>query len=130
MDGESLAAGWEVWNEEAGGRVILAFRPDVFDTHAYPAACLPTVTVAPGATPDAPPERRYDSGQWHVALYLEPDVRAREVDAAFSSREAAIDAARDITAQFSAGEIDYRASYQVPRDAYLDALDGLIHADA
>ena len=123
---DSLPAGWEVWNEEPGGRVILAYRPDVFDALAFDAACLPTITVAPGASPDQPPERRARSSSWYVALYLEPMVRARDLDETYRTREAALSGAVEVAGRFAAGELDYRAVYQVPREDYFEALDGLV----
>jgi hypothetical protein len=122
---ERLPEGWEVWSEEPGGRVVLAYRPDVFDSEAFDAACLPTVTVAPGRSPDRPPTHRGRADGWHAVLYLEPRVRARDCDASFSNRESAIAGARDIAERFAAGEIDYRGAYQRPREAYLDRLDAL-----
>ena len=119
---EDLPAGWRVWNAEAGGRVVLAYRPDVFDGTAFPAACLPTVTVAPGPSPDAPPERRARSGRWYAALYLEPDVRVRALDASREDRDAAVEAGVEAARALAAGEVDYR-------DAYLDRLDALVAGD-
>jgi hypothetical protein len=122
---ECLPEGWEVWSEEPEGRVILAYRPDVFDSEAFDAACLPTLTVAPGRSPDRPPTRRGHADGWHAVLYLEPHVRVRACDASFAARESALAGARDITERFAAGEIDYRGAYQEPREAYLDRLDDL-----
>lgn len=127
MKGRTLPGGWKLWHEEPNGRVILAYRPDIFDSNSYPPACLPTIAVGPGSTPDAPPERRAASGDWHVALYLEPDVRARDLDAAYPTRDAAVQGAIEVARQFTAGQVDYRSLYQVPRDAYLAKLDTLIH---
>lgn len=123
---DDLPAGWQVWHAEDGGRVVLAFRADVFDGEAFPSACLPTLTVAPGASPDAHPETRARSDQWYVALYLEPDVRARAVEASYDDRESAVDAAVAAAGRFAAGEVDYRGAYQEPRAAYLDRLDELV----
>jgi len=124
----ALPAGWEVWNEEPEGRVILAYRPDVFDSEAFDPACLPTLTVAPGRSPDRPPVRRGRGEGWHAALYMEARVRVRSCDASFVDREAAIAGAREIAGRFARGEIDYRGAYQVPREAYLDRLDDLTGA--
>ncbi len=123
---DDLPDGWQVWNAEPEGRVVLAFRPDVFDGEAFPPACLPTATVAPGPSPDAPPERRARSGRWFVALYLEPDVRVRAVDASFDDRDAAVEGAAAVARRFAAGEVDYRGAYLEPREAYLDRLDALV----
>ena len=125
---ETLPAGWEVWNAEPGGRVVLAFRPDVFDGTAFPPACLPTLTVGPGRSPDARPDRRSASGPWHVALYLEPDVRVRDVGATLEDRQAAVERAVEVAAAFTAGEVDYRGAYLDPREPYLDRLDALLAA--
>lgn len=126
---EPLPDGWTVWNEEDGGQLVLAYRPDVFDSSAFPPACLPTITVARGRSPDQLPERRARSASWHRAFYLEPVVRVREADATYETRPAAVEAARELAATFVAGEVDYRGAYQVPREAYLDELDRLLGAD-
>lgn len=123
---ESLPAGWEVWNEEPEGRVILAYRPDVFDGEAFDAACLPTITVAPGGSPDQHPERRKRSARWHVALYLEPAVRVRACDASFDTRTAAVQGALSVAEEFATGTVDYRSAYLDPREEYLETLDGLL----
>lgn len=120
------AEGWQVWNEEPGSRLTLAYRPDVFDSSAFPAACLPTIVVAPGSSPDQLPERRARSASWYRACYLEPAVRLREVDATFDGWEAAVDGAYELAARFVAGELDYRGAYQQPREAYLEKLDELL----
>lgn len=121
-----LASGWRVWNEEEDGQLVLAFRPDVFDSSRFPPACLPTVTVARGSSPDQLPERRARSDRWFRAFYLEPAVRVRAADETYDSRPAAVEGARAIAAAFVDGEVDCRGAYQVPREAYLDALDGLV----
>lgn len=123
---DDLPSGWQVWAAEDGGRIVLAYRPDVFNGEAFPPACLPTATVAPGASPDSHPERRANSGQWHVAFYLEPDVRVRAVEASFGDRDDALEAAVATAERFAAGEVDYRGAYQEPRTAYLDRLDELL----
>ena len=123
---ERLPAGWEVWNAEERGRVVLAYRPDVFDGEAFPPACLPTLTVAPGLSPDGRPDPRGRSGRWHVAFYLEPDVRLRSVEAGFDDRAAAVEQAVAVAGEFVAGELDYRGAYLEPRERYLDRLDELI----
>jgi hypothetical protein len=126
MSLEDLPDGWSVWNEEAGGRVVLAYRPDVFDTDAFPAACLPTITVSPGAHRRPPGAR--DTAVWSVVLYLEPAVEA-EVETR-ETRTAAVAAAVTLAGAFAAGDVDYRAAYQVPREAYLDRLDELLGREA
>ena len=123
---EGLAEGWQVWNAEEDGRVVLAYRPDVFDGDAFPAACLPTLTVAPGRSPDARPDPRGRSGRWYVAFYLEPDVRLRSVEASFGDRASAVERAVAVAAEFVAGDLDFRGAYHDPREAYLDRLDALL----
>ena len=122
-------AGWQVWNEEPGSRLVLAYRPDVFDSDAFPAACLPTITVAPGKGPDQLPERRVTQSGWYRALFLEPAVRLRDVDATYDSWEAAVAGATEAAAAFVAGDLDYRDAYQQPRETYLAKLDELVGAD-
>jgi hypothetical protein len=126
MSFENLPDGWTLWNEEAGGRAILAYRPDVFDADTFPAACLPTIYVSPGS-PRRRPGARTDDG-WTVTLYLEPEVDARVE--AVDTREAGVAVALDLARAFAAGEIDYRAAYQVPRADYFDRLDELVGREA
>lgn len=123
---DTLPDGWEVWNYEEGGRVILAYRPDVFDSNQYPPACLPTITVGPGDSPDRPPERRARGGRWHAVLYLEPSVRARRHDADCDTRDEAVEAAIRLAQQFVDGGIDYREPYQLTREQYMKQLDELV----
>ncbi|MCU4925272.1 DUF5820 family protein [Halobacteria archaeon AArc-dxtr1] len=120
-----LPDGWTVWDESEDGRIVLAYRPDVFDGQLLPAACLPTLylthgrrTRRPGTNPNS-----VDT-DWHVTLYLEPEVHLRETNR-FSSREAAVDCLLELADRFDAGEIDYRALYQVPREEYFERLDEL-----
>ncbi|MFB6103244.1 MAG: DUF5820 family protein [Haloplanus sp.] len=126
MEFDDLPDGWTVWNEESGGRVVLAYRPDVFDTAAFPAACLPTIYLSPGS-PRRPPGAR-DTDVWSVTLFLEPAVEARVETR--DTRDAGVAAARDIARAFAAGDIDYRAAYQIPREDYLDRLDELLGREA
>lgn len=120
----ALGDGWRVWNAE-DARVILAYRPDVFDAEEFPAPCLPTIYVTrgrrtrrPGGTRTLPAD-----APWMVTLYLEPDVSS-EPDA-YDTRDAALAGAGELTRSFAAGAVDYRALYQVPRDRYLAELDAL-----
>lgn len=124
--GADLADGWVVWSDEPD-RTVYAYRPDVFDGSAFPAACLPVCYVTRGSRTRRPgrnPNDRTTSDDWFVTLYLEPDVYVGDVRR-FGTREAAADFVRELTAQFAAGEIDYRGAYQVPREEYFDRLDGL-----
>ena len=130
MSFDGLPDSWVVWNDEDGGNAVLVFRPDVFDSAAFPPECLPTISLAAGS-PDRPPgELPAGENPWYVVLYLEPDVRARGLDASYGSREAATAGAVDLAAEFARGEVDYRDLYQVPREAYLDRLDDLTGRDA
>lgn len=121
--------GWRVWNEETDGQLVLAYRPDVFDSDAFPPACLPTITVARGHSPDQLPERRARSDAWFRAFFLEPTVRVRALDATYDTREAAVAGALDVAVAFAAGDVDHRGAYQVPREAYLSKLDELVGRD-
>lgn len=121
---DDLPEGWRVWNDDEGG-AILVYRPDVFDTQQHPAPCLPTIRVT--SRPPTERKRRAHSAPegWFVALRLEPEVRVKDADARFDSREAAEAGAVDLAARFDAGDVDYRGAYQIPRDDYLDELDEL-----
>lgn len=116
--------GWVVWNDEPEGRAVYVFRPEIFDSQAFPPACLPTLTVSP-SSPDRPAGEGIGEGSWYVTLYLEPDVRLRELDRRFDSREGAISGARELASDFVSGAIDFRSYYQVPREEYLDELESL-----
>ncbi|MEF8781127.1 MAG: DUF5820 family protein [Haloferacaceae archaeon] len=119
----TLPDGWTVWNDGSDGRIVLTYRPDVFDSRAFPAACLPTIYVTDGARGGRPAAgRRGDTG-WQVALFLEPEVELER--RSYDDRPDAVDGAASIAAAFAAGELDYRDAYQVPRESYLDRLDEL-----
>jgi len=123
MSFPSLPPNWVVWSEEADGRSVLTYRPDVFDSQSYPAPCLPTIYVTNGSQRARPGSGQIETDVWHVKLFLEPDVEA--TTESYDSREAAVDGAVDLAARFDDGEIDYRSFYQVPREDYLDRLDEL-----
>jgi len=114
--------GWRVWSESEN-RLILAYRPDVFDGAGFPAPCLPTIYVTRGQRDRRPGPERARPTEWFVTLYLEPDV-SHELPAC-EDREAALEAAREVATAFADGGVDYRGLYQVPREAYLDELDRL-----
>ncbi|PSP73926.1 hypothetical protein BRC86_07480 [Halobacteriales archaeon QS_3_64_16] len=121
---DGLTAGWEVWNEE-DGKIVLVYRPDVFDGGAFPAACLPTIYLTrgrrrrrPGTNPRSRPGE-----QWYVSLFLEPEVE-RDAETR-DDRAGAITTAKDLADRFARGALDYRSLYQVPREDYLDQLDEL-----
>lgn len=122
-DWSGLPEGWRVWNEEDEGRVILVFRPDVFDSQQFPPECLPTIYVSQRPPQERLPRLDAERSDWYVALRLEPEVQVQTVGSQHETRDGAIAEAIEIAETFEAGEIDFRASYQVPRDEYLDALE-------
>jgi len=125
-DESDLPDGWTLWNDEPGGRRVLAYRPDVFDTERFPPACLPTLYVAAGQPNRPAAEAKYGSTDvWRVQFFLEPEV---ELVAArtYDTREAALAGARELASEFARGDLDHREAYQVPRKAYLDRLDELV----
>ena len=123
MDADALPAGWEVWHAEAT-KVVLAFRPDVFDGDAFPAPCMPTIYLTKGQRGRRPGrDRPAPDDPWFATLFLEPEVHAPAES--FDSREAAEAGVRDLARQFVEGDVDYRGLYQVPRPEYLDRLDEL-----
>lgn len=124
LDEAALGEGWTVWNAEPE-RVVLAFRPDVFDGSAFPAPCMPTIYVSRGRRDRRPEGNRNlpPDAPWMVTLYLEPDV-ARD-PFAHDSISAAVDGAEELSRRFADGEIDYRVLYQVPRESYFEKLDEL-----
>lgn len=123
MSFDALPAGWTVWTDEPDGRAILAYRPDVFDAEAFPAPCMPTIYLTNGSRRARPGAGQLETDEWHVTLLLEPEIQVET--ATHGSREAAAEAALATATRFAAGDVDYRAAYQVPREAYLDRLDEL-----
>ena len=123
MDLESLPGGWTLWNAEPEGRVICTYHPDLFDGDDFPAACLPTIYVTDGSRRARPGAGQYATGEWHVTLFLEPEVEVQSTT--YDDRETALEAAVDVAAAFDAGEVDYRRAYQLPRENYLAKLDAL-----
>lgn len=127
MPFEELADGWERWNEEEY-KLVLTYRPDVFNSNDFPAPCLPTIHVTKGRRDRRPGRNTPDpSDTWYVQLYLEPEVTDEEQS--FADRERARETAVELAEQFAAGDVDYRDLYQVPRPAYLDRLDELTGQD-
>lgn len=120
----SLGDGWTVWNA-TDDRAIAVYRPDVFEESNFPAPCLPTVYVARGRRTRRPEGNRNlpPDAPWLVRLRLEPEID-RDPEA-YDTRREAIEATERLTREFATGEIDYRALYQLEREAYLDALDEL-----
>ena len=124
LDDSALGDGWTVWSAEEE-RVVLAYRPDVFNGSAFPAPCLPTVYVTRGRPNRRPKGARTARGDaWTVTLRFEPSVE--HSSDRYDSRADALERARRLTERFADGEIDYRACYQIPREAYFRKLDELI----
>lgn len=123
MDTDALPDAWGVWNAEPEGRIILAYRPDVFNSADFDAACLPTIYVTNGSPRRRPGAGSVETDTWRVILFVEPDVEVSQ--STFDSRDAAIDEAVVQATKFAEGEIAYRSAYQVPREEYLDMLDEL-----
>lgn len=116
--------GWTVWSADNDGRVILAYRPDVFDSTAFPPECLPTLYLTRGRRNSRRPGPERDTAaDWFVTLFLEPVVNYPEQR--FEDRADAIAELHRLAEQFADGEIDYRALYQVPRESYFEKLDEL-----
>jgi len=122
---DALGSAWVVWNEE-DARIVLAYRPDVFDGEELPAPCMPTIYVTRGRRDRRPGGERVGA-DWFVTLYLEPDVDCGTER--YERREEAVDAAVDLAEAFATGQIDYRGEYQVPREDYFDRLDELTGRD-
>ena len=128
-DREALADGWRVWSD-AEDRLVLAYRPDVFDGTEFDAACMPTLYVTrgrrsrrPGGTRNLPPD-----APWVVTLFLEPEVSATPRE--FDTPADAVEGALALAAEFARGDVDYRSLYQVPRPDYFERLDGLTGREA
>jgi hypothetical protein len=123
----ALPDDWRVWSDEPEGRTVLVYRPDVFDTEAYPPGCLPTLYLTKGPKDRRrPPGERRPDDDWHVTLYLEPEV-AFDEQPAFDALAEAVDGAVEFAERFAAGDLDPREPYQVPREEYLDRLDELLN---
>jgi hypothetical protein len=121
-------SGWTVWNDEPRGRRILVFRPDVFnESNDLPAPCLPTILISNRSEAPRPGASRIRTGTWRVVLTLEPEVEATRSE--YESRDAAVAGANGLASRFAAGEIDYRAAYQVPRPTYFERLDEVLNPE-
>jgi hypothetical protein len=121
---ESLTDGWRVWNTD-DTRLILAYRPDVFDGTTFDPALMPTLYLTRGRKSKRPEGNRNlpPDAPWTVTLYLEPDVNTDPEF--FDGREAAVAGALALADRFSEGRVDYRDVYQVPRERYFEELDRL-----
>ncbi len=124
MSLSALPTGWRVWNEETDGRVILAYRPDVFNSKAFPAACLPTIYVTNGSPRRRPGAGSVETDIWQVKLFFEPEIEA--TTRRYDDREAALEGAVETAQSFVDGKIKYREAYQLPREAYFEKLDELL----
>jgi hypothetical protein len=127
---EGIPEGWTRWSDEPD-RTVFVYRPDVFDSQAFPAACIPTIYLSDGPHRNRRPEQRrtgFRSREWYVTLYLEPEVVLAEER--YDERSGALEGSATLARRFAAGELDYRSAYQVPREAYLDRLDELTGRDA
>jgi hypothetical protein len=127
-DLDALPEDWVVWNDEVDGPLILAYRPDVFDSQRFPAPCMPTLYLTRGGRDRRPPrpgpvENRGRS--WHVTLFLEPEVELDEHHV-YPDRETAVAATVDLATRFARGDVDVRDVYQVPREEYLAELETLL----
>ncbi|WP_276271911.1 DUF5820 family protein [Haloarcula litorea] len=121
MELDGLVDDWDVWSESED-KLVLVYRPDVFDSEQFPAPCLPTIYLTRGKRTRRPGAERLGE-DWYVTLSVEPEV-TRDAET-YGDRAAAVRGAVDLANAFAAGEVDYRSLYQVPREAYLDELDRL-----
>ncbi|MGQ3414204.1 DUF5820 family protein [Natrinema sp. LN54] len=127
LDRSRLPDGWTVWSRGEDGRLVLAYRPDVFNAEDFPAPCLPTLYLTHGKRtrrPGVNPADTADAEDWFVTLYLEPDVSLNET-LRFPTRGEALERTVELATAFDAGEVDYRGLYQVPRETYFERLDDL-----
>lgn len=123
---DRLPAEWEIWSDEAT-KVVLAYRPDVFNTADFPAPCMPTLYLTKGKRGRRPGrDRPAADDPWYVTLYLEPEVNREQEP--FDSRDDAVAGAVTVARDFAEGNIDYRDLYQVPRPEYFEKLDELTGA--
>ncbi len=124
---EDLPSGWRVWSEEST-KIVLAYRPDVFNTADFPPPCLPTIYVTKGRRTRRPGRNDPDpEDPWYVTLFLEPEVERPTEE--YDTRTGATAGATDLARQFADGAIDYRGLYQVPRPEYFEQLDELTGRD-
>jgi hypothetical protein len=128
---DDLPEGWEVWSDEADGRAVLVYRPDVFDSDAYPPECLSTLYLTNGPRRRRRPRSAADQRRrdvWHVTLFLEPEVEYPEPPE-FDSRAAAVEGTVELAERFAAGEIDVRRLYQRVPEEYVARLEELVGSE-
>lgn len=124
---EELPDGWSVWNREPGDRLILAFRPDVFDGSTLPPACLPTIYVREGERDlrrAGPAPATGTEGVWTVSFILEPEVIQR-VGSTANYEDAELLAIEHAQAVVD-GEVDFGEIYQLPHEEYIETLWSLV----
>jgi hypothetical protein len=120
---ERLHPGWELWSHERT-RVVVVYRPDIFDSESFPPPCLPTLYLTKGKRDRRPGRNRpKPEDPWFVTLSLEPEVTGERHR--YDDRDAAIKGTLELADAFATGAFDYRALYQVPREEYLAKLDAL-----
>ena len=125
---ERLHADWELWSHERT-RIVVVYRPDIFDSESFPPPCLPTLYLTKGKRDRRPGRNRpKPDDPWFVTLSLEPDVTGERQR--YDDRDAAIKGALELADSFARGAFDYRALYQVPREEYLAKLDELTGREA
>ena len=103
---------------------MLVYRADVVGGGDLRGAWLATMYGTNGARNGRPGSGECATEEWHVVLFLEPEIEA--VSETLESREAGAAAAVDVAERFAGGEVDYRAAYQVPREAYFERLDEFV----
>ncbi len=126
MTDRDLPSGWRIWHDRPDDIFVLTYRPDVFDSDAFPASCLPTVTVKPARARgrSGRPRDPESTGPWVAELLLEPDApldRRRAAD-----RSAAIEAGLELAGAFVEGTYDLGSPYADPPSAYLERLESLL----
>jgi len=72
------------------------YRPDVFGGDDLPSECVPTIYLTNGARNARPGSGQYATEEWHVVLFLEPEIEA--IAETYESPEAGAAAAVDVGA--------------------------------